>query len=148
MKQRYLVCSLLDLTPVLPGVGQAGRINRVIGISDRRTWLSIMEQLVRPFRAAAFSMALEADCFCGIDVTSRRRQMYGRSNAGHLVGGVCSFSRVSGSGESNHGMHGSQLSQSDSAPPSFSFSNDRGSRSSINNTTLTKRSGMGGLLDV
>ena len=28
-----------------------------------------------------------------------------------------SFGRVSGSGESNHGMHGSQLSQSDSAPP-------------------------------
>lgn len=32
---------------------------------------------------------------------------------------VRSFSRVSGSGESNHGNHGSQLSQSDSAPPSF-----------------------------
>ena len=44
---------------------------------------------------------------------------------------VCSFSRVSGSGESNNGIHGSQLSQSDSAPPSFSFSNDLGSQSSI-----------------
>ena len=58
---------------------------------------------------------------------------------------IRSFSQVSGSGESNHGMHGSQLSQSDSAPPSFSFSNDRGSRSSINITTLTKCSGMGGV---
>ena len=46
-----------------------------------------------------------------------------------------SFSRVSGSGKSNHGMHGSQLSQSDSAPPSFSFSNDLGSRSSVKITT-------------
>ena len=40
-------------------------------------------------------------------------------------------SRVSGSG---HAMHGSQLSQLDSAPPSFSFSNHRGRRSSINTT--------------
>ena len=47
---------------------------------------------------------------------------------------VGSLSSVSGSGESNHGMHGSQLSQSDSAPPLFSFSNDRGSWSSINTT--------------
>ena len=37
---------------------------------------------------------------------------------------VRSFSSVSSSGESNHGMHGS--------PPSFSFSNDRGNGSSIN----------------
>ena len=51
----------------------------------------------------------------------------------------------SSSGESNHGMQRSQLSQSDSAPPLFSFSNDRGSRSTIHITSLTKRSGMGGV---
>ena len=47
-----------------------------------------------------------------------------------------SFSQVSGSSESNHGMQGSLMSLSDSAPPLFSFSNDCGSRSSINITTL------------